>query len=251
MVEGLRLAREALEAGAVPRLVLYDPETLTSSSLGREMLERIRPLEHTFPVSTGVIVAASETRSPAGLVMVFGFPDRVSPTQMGTQPLLPVLDGISDPGNAGTILRTAWAAGLTQVAFAGDAVDPFSGKVVRAGMGAHFHLDILPTSWAALHSHLASFDQVVGAETRSRATIYDLDWNLRTALVIGSEAHGLSPEAKRSVTVSAQVPMSRGVESLNAATVAAIILFHARHERLTGARDAETRISGDETDPGG
>lgn len=151
--------------------------------------------------------------------------DRLAPD------FLLILDGISDGGNAGTILRTAAAAGLHHVVFTGHSVDPYLGKVVRAGMGAHFRIHILEAAWPELTPLLATFDQILGAEARGTSTIYDVDWSPRTAVIVGSEARGISPPGLQSLTGSVRVPMASNVESLNAAAVAAIILFHARHER--------------------
>jgi TrmH family RNA methyltransferase len=233
VLEGLRLVREALDAGIEPTLVLYDP-TLESSELGRQVLDRVRDLPVAFAATPAVITFAAETETPAGLLMVAAEPEPVTLATIHSTPLLLILDHIGDAGNAGTILRTAAAAGLECAAFA-DGVDPYGGKAVRAGMGAHFRLTPVRVSWLELGPELAAFDQVIGASAAASQTIYDVDWSKRTALVIGSEAHGLTLEAKRHLTTTARVPMAGGVESLNASAVAAIILFHAQRAILEAA----------------
>ena len=167
---------------------------------------------------------------PQGIVLVGREPPAPALDEIEAVDFLLILDGLSDPGNAGTILRSAAAAGLSHIVFAGDAVDPFAGKVVRAGMGAHFRLRLLRATWEELAPHLGQF-QVVTAQADAASTIYDIDWSGRTTLVIGSEAHGLSEGAKQAGTLSAAIPMAAGTESLNAAAVASIVLFHARRER--------------------
>jgi len=232
LVEGLRLAREALDAGTQPALILYDPDALDRSELGRRLLHRVAGQAEAFDCTSNVIAAAAETRTPQGLVMVAREPEQPPLSSIDRPDLVLILDGISDAGNAGTILRSAAAAGLDLVVFAGSTVDPFLGKVVRAGMGAHFFLRILRAGWSDLDPHLEGFVQVVGADAAGDRTIYDVAWGPRTALVIGSEAGGLTNDARSRLTATARVPMARGVESLNAAVVASIILFHAMRSLL-------------------
>ena len=234
IVEGLRLAHDAFEAGATPTLILFNRSTLVSTALGRSLLDRIEHLENVFEVSPAVIEAAADTQSPAGLVMVVAEPDRFPPEAASSTDLLLILDGLADAGNAGTILRSAAAAGLRTVVFAGNTVDPYGAKTVRSGMGAHFRIRVLRASWAELASSLTTYEQVLGMSAGAGKTVYDIDWHPSTALIIGSEAHGLSQRALSVVTGIAHIPMSQGVESLNAASVAAITLFEAKRNREFG-----------------
>ena len=231
-VEGLRLAREALLTGQEPLVVLFDPSALESTELGQKTLSMLQSLPRVFAASPEVIGAAAETRTPAGLVMAMPEPDQVDLDALESLRLLLVLDGIADAGNVGTILRSASAVGLTHVVLSGHGADPYSGKVVRAGMGAHFRLKILQNQWPELLPHLAEYSQIVGTVPRGGQTIYEIDWSKQTALLVGSEAHGLSPDAREAATGFAHIPMAPGVESLNAAVVASIALFHAQREIL-------------------
>jgi RNA methyltransferase, TrmH family len=270
LIEGVRLAREALNAGVRPELVLYDPEGLGTSGGSQDLMARVGDLDNAHAATPAVLAAASETRNSQGIVIVAKEPASPALEEIAAVPFLLILDGISDPGNAGAILRSAAAAGLSHVVFAGNTVDPYAGKVVRAGMGAHFRLRLVRAPWDQLEvqgsrfkvqgstievqrstvnvqgatsgiqstrpglsrARLGAF-QIVAAEAGAPTTIYDVDWSRPTALIIGSEAHGLTPGARRAVSLSARIPMALGVESLNAAAVAAIILFHARREQLS------------------
>lgn len=231
-VEGLRLAGEALQAGPEPLVVLFDPSALESTELGQNTLSMLESVPRAFAASPEVIEAAAETRTPAGLVMAMPEPDPVDLSAVEGLTLLLVLDGISDAGNVGTILRSASAVGLTHVVLSGHGADPYSGKVVRAGMGAHFRLKILQTQWPDLLPRLAGYRQIIGTVPRGGQTIYEVDWSQQTALLVGSEAHGLSPDASEAATGFAHIPMVPGVESLNAAVVASIALFHAQRAML-------------------
>lgn len=228
MIEGLRLASEALTAGLEPQLALYDAATLEQSELGQTLLAEIRGRALSFEATAAVIRSAAETDSPAGIILVIPEPSRsLLPLDAGLERLL-VLDNISDPGNAGTILRSAAAAGLTHVVFARQCVDPFLGKVVRSGMGAHFRLQIIEADWADLRPELARFGQVILADAKAEQSIYDVDWTARTALIVGSESHGPSSEAGEAATRGARIPMAPGSESLNVGTATSVILFHWR-----------------------
>jgi TrmH family RNA methyltransferase len=233
LVEGLRLAQEALNSGLHPRLVLYDPRALDATALGREVLTRVRQLDRSFEAAPHVIAAAADTKTPAGLVMALPVPTPPPLEEsLANTPLVLVLDAIADPGNAGTILRSATAAGLTVVIAGPGTVDLFAPKVVRAGMGAHFRLHLYSLDWASIGSALTPFVQIVGASARASQTIYDIDWKQRSALIVGSEAHGLQPAARALLTTTARIPMAPTVESLNAAVATSIILFHARKHAL-------------------
>ncbi len=236
LVEGLRLAEDALDNGAEPSLILFDRTALESSQRGSAILGRIRDLPATFEASAKVISAAAATKTPAGLVMVIPEPDPAPLESIATESLLLILDGIADAGNAGTILRTAAAADVRRVVFAGETVDPFGAKTVRSAMGAHFRLSVLRVRWPELEPVLRGFDQVVGLSAEAGTSIYELGWQARTALVVGSEAHGLGGAALGSLTSVARIPMAAGVESLNAASVAAITLFEARRSCVARLR---------------
>jgi TrmH family RNA methyltransferase len=138
-----------------------------------------------------------------------------------------ILDALSDPGNAGTIARTALAAGAGYVAATEGTVDLFAPKVVRAGMGAHFGLSLYTDlRWEEIRGALPSVT-LVAARADGEDSMYDFVWPERSALVVGSEAHGLSEDAQRAIERTVRIPMKRGVESLNASVAASILMYDA------------------------
>lgn len=174
----------------------------------------------------------SETVTPQGLVAVCDLPDASVPDALARSPrLVAVLVGISDPGNAGTVVRVADAAGAGAVLFAGDTVDSCNGKAVRASTGSVFHLPVarerdVP---AVLAECRAAGLRLVGADGYATS---DLDAaELRgelaepTAWVFGSEAHGLPREVVAELDATLSVPMYGRAESLNLATAAAVCLY--------------------------
>jgi len=149
------------------------------------------------------------------------------------QSLCLICDRISDPGNLGTLLRTSAAANVDAVLLSPDTVEAFNPKVVRAGMGAHFHLPIDSLSWAEIKERTTNLKiYLADAQHGIRTKQYDLvNWVQPCALIISSEADGASDEAKAIAQESVYIPMQRNVESLNAAVAGSIILFEAVRQR--------------------
>lgn len=228
VVEGVRLVEEALNAGLEPSLVFVEPEKLNRSARGRHLLDRVRSFDW-VPVNDSVIRAVSDTQSPQGIVAVFPFVERALPADLGK--LVLVLDGLSDPGNVGTVLRTAEAAGVRGVILAEGCVDPYNPKVLRGAMGAHFRLQLLDgLSWRQIGVLLGDRAAWL-ASAGGGVPYYDVDWTKPSVLVIGSEATGPGAEARRLAAGQITIPMAGGAESLNAAIAAAVILFEALRQQ--------------------
>ena len=188
----------------------------------------------------------SETVTPQGLVAVCVLPQPDLATVAAGHPsLVVVLADIRDPGNAGTIVRTAAAVGADAVILAGDCVDPYNGKSVRASAGAIFHLP--PVRGAGLPQIAAVLGeaglQVLAADGGGPVDLdgLDADGGLAgpTAWVFGNEAHGLSAEASASAHLRVRIPMSARTESLSVGAAAAICLYaSAKAQRAARADDA-------------
>lgn len=230
------LAWAAAGRGRVHELFL----TTDAAARNRELVHAA--VDAGVPVSTVTDKAAaalSETVTPQGLVAVCSLVDVPLATALapGVR-LVAVLHGVADPGNAGTVVRVADAAGADAVVFAGDAVDPHNGKCVRASTGSVFHLPIARARdaeevFAALRGaglRLVAADgyapeDLVTADLRG-------DLAVPTAWVFGSEAHGLPDAVVESLDAALKVPIYGGAESLNLATAAAVCLYaSARAQR--------------------
>jgi TrmH family RNA methyltransferase len=146
--------------------------------------------------------------------------------------LVLVLDRIADPGNMGTLLRTALAAGVEHVFLTTGSVDAYNPKVVRAAMGAHFSL---PITEASIDQILAALGETPfwGTSARKGEIYHQINWLGPVAIAIGSEAHGLDPEFENHFVGHVQIPIREQTESLNAATAAAVILFEIQRQRGT------------------
>ena len=179
-------------------------------------------------VSPAVFGTLSDTVASQGVIAVASIRRVTLPPRAA---LILVLDKIRDPGNLGAILRSAEAAAVSLVVLAPGCVDPWNPKVVRSGMGAHFRLPLVPApSWDAVAQHIG--DRPVWLAAAHRALPYDrVDWTAECALIIGSEAAGLSAEAEALGTGHVTIPMAGPVESLNAAMATTVLLFEAARQR--------------------
>jgi TrmH family RNA methyltransferase len=242
LVEGVRAVEDGLRAGFEPEVVLYNGDLLKRTERGASLIRLLLSHEnasHVLEAGERALEAASDTQHPQGVVAAFRMVEWPLPQPREIPPLLLVCDAIQDPGNLGTILRAAEAAGVHAVWLSPGCVDPYNPKVVRAAMGAHFRLPIFEEStWAVLPAQLASLHSSeirLFAADAGAAKPYDaVDWTQPSSLIVSNEAHGLSREARRLAEQHSgliSIPMAGGTESLNAAMSAAIILFEAARQR--------------------
>jgi len=186
-----------------------------------------------YLVPPAILDKISETVSPQSIVAVVAAPQLPLPAAAA---LSLVLDGVRDPGNAGTLLRTAAAAAVDQVLFGPGCVDPFNGKVMRAAMGAHFRVPLRTLeNWDALGTLLSAGQSLYLASAQGDLRYDEVDWSRPSALVLGSEAHGASPQLRAGAATVA-IPMAAATESLNVAAAGAAILFEAARQRRTARR---------------
>lgn len=225
VVEGVRLAEEALAEGFQPDLVLFTEEI---SQRGRQIVDRYTSLGvEVLPVAPQVMRAASDTQTPQGILAVLPIPESKLPVDLN---FILIPDGVRDPGNLGTLLRTALAAGTDAVMLPSGGVDPFSPKVVRAGMGAHFKLPILSLDWETIGTHLAG-RSIFLADSAGGEPYFEAGFETPLALIIGGEAQGPGSQASRLATHRVHIPMPGKAESLNAAIAGAILMFEIVRQR--------------------
>jgi TrmH family RNA methyltransferase len=231
VVEGTRLVGEMIRAGVRPALVLYT-EAWAASDSGKGFFAALATAEEgSWLVSESVFSACADTEAPQGVLAV------VPSTQLdpGPGPIL-IVDRLRDPGNLGTILRSAEAAGVGLVVLAPGTVDVYNPKVVRSAMGAHFRLPFATTDWPDIAGRVA--DCAVWLADAAGDVTYDaVDWRVPSALIVGGEAAGAGRQAVSLATGRVCIPMAGETESLNAAMAATVILFEmARQRRLGGKR---------------
>lgn len=226
VVEGVRLVEEAVNSNWGFRFVLFD-ETLNER--GRSQVEGLmsRGIE-CEEVTASVMKSISETETPQGILAVlneFRLPIPESPNFI----LIP--DQIRDPGNLGTLLRTAAAAGVQAVLLPPETTDAFAPKVVRSGMGAHFHLPIHSMSWDEIGKAVKLEGLKVLIADMDGQPCWETDLRQPLALIIGSEAEGASESARKLADGKISIPMSGSIESLNAGVAGSVLMFEVIRQR--------------------
>jgi RNA methyltransferase, TrmH family len=180
-------------------------------------------------VGERVARALSDTVHPQGVTAVVDLPTaQLEDVLRADVRLVVVLDGVADPGNAGTVVRTAAAAGADAVIFCRDSVDPYGAKCVRATAGALLHIPVVTEAEPAdAIARLRERGVQVLATSVDGTDVFDLSDELRrpTVWLFGGEAHGLSPDVQVTADRTVRVPMTSRVESLNLAAAAAICLY--------------------------
>lgn len=237
LAEGPQAVREALgRPGAVRQLYATAGALARHADLAAAAAAAGVPVAE---ITDRAASALSETASPQGLVAVCATLDVPLGTALAGAPaLVAVLADIRDPGNAGTVLRSADAAGADAVVLAGDSVDPYNGKAVRASAGSLFHLPVVRGAAlpAAIAAARAAGLTVLAAAGSGEADLDELADTGRlaapTAWVFGNEARGLPAEAGGLADARVRIPISPRAESLNLAAAAAVCLFaSARAQR--------------------
>ena len=256
-VEGVRLVEEALRSGCVIDAVLF-------SESGERHHERLAPVidrpEIAIPIlrtTDRLFEGVADTEHPQGVAALVrprpaSFDELLKTPEGACSPLLVVLAGVQDPGNVGTIIRTASAFGATGAATAASGqsgtASPYSPKALRASAGAALHLPIvagmsLPILLTQLRvagvrtlasvAH-ASSDGGGDADADANDAVlapWDLDWCQPVALLVGNEGAGLPREVEQSADARIRIPMASGIESLNAAAAAAVLFYEAARQR--------------------
>jgi RNA methyltransferase, TrmH family len=227
VVEGVRLMEEALAASWPIRFVLYTDQV---SERGRDLIGKLQDNKaEVEQVDTKLMTSLSETETSQGMLAVLD--DSQLPIPESPNFLL-IPDSIRDPGNLGTLLRTANAAGVQAVLLPPESVDAFAPKVVRAGMGAHFRLPIRSMSWDDIREHARGL-QVYLADVQG-VSYWEADLKSPLALIVGSEAEGAGEAARKLATALVSIPMRGQTESLNAAAAGSVLMFEVLRQRSAG-----------------
>ena len=271
-VEGPRLVEEALRSACPIRSVLFSESGQRHRARLARYLDRAEVSIPILQTTDRLFEGIADTEHPQGVAALvnprtFSFDDISQPSASGAAPLIVVLAGVQDPGNVGTVLRTAAAFGSTAAVTAASGLSgtasPFSPKALRASAGAALHLPILAgmslpivlaqfravgirTLASSSHeiepvgSPLSGFEPSSSRHSSSATRHFplapwELDWRQPVALLIGNEGQGLPEEVERSADARIRIPMSPGVESLNAAAAAAVLFYEAARQRSSPA----------------
>lgn len=232
VVEGVRAVDDILAAGMGPRLILVredlDPADIPTAPDGtviRIVERRIFDDLTEVPHPQGILAIVPMLESPS-------LPD----ADRQPAPLVIVADGIRDPGNLGTLLRSAAGAGVDHVVIGPESVDPYHPRAVRAAMGAHVRVPFSLQSWESMAAILRKYG-VVAVGDADGDTDYDaVDWRQPAVIIVGGEAFGPTAEAWDLATTLVQIPLAGDVESLNAGVAGSLLMFEAARQRRLANR---------------
>lgn len=221
IAEGEKLCRELLESNyQTEYIVVRTPITPAIQTIAHEF--SLRGIEM-YEANDHVFGQISDAHSPQGILAVVHYPQ----SQETITERIIILDGIADPGNAGTIIRTADWFGFDTVLFTGNSVHRFNPKTVRATMGSLWRVNLLQTDDAEqfISEHLVDYT-LYGASLRAERLLSDCIPNGKYGIVFGSESHGISPETRALLTHEYSIPAAGTAESLNVSVAAGISLYH-------------------------
>jgi len=234
VVDGIKNVREALAADVVIRGVFVETGALFDARVDECVsIAQARGLD-VWEVEEATLVRVTSTKSSQGIAAVAdGRPGTLGDLPSDADFVLVGVD-INDPGNAGTMMRSAVAAGANAVVLAGDCVDPTNPKTIRASAGAFFKVPIIvhddvDEALSALTGHGL---RLLGAAGEAASGCNEIDLREPVALVLGSEAHGLSDTARAALDIEVRIPMPGPVESLNVAMAGAILAYEVTRQRL-------------------
>ncbi len=234
-VEGVRLAEELVAAGWPAEICLFTAAAAQNKRAARIIDSLAGARCRLAQVPDALYAKITDTQEPQGLMLIAPArqPAVAAVTAGPRPPLIAVLDGISDPGNAGAVIRTADAVGCSGVVLLKGCVDLYAGKTVRATMGSLFHLPVVAgITDEKLAAVLAAAAIPLVATAADGATDYTAaDFSGPVAIVFGSEARGVGDRLLARAAARIAIPIYGRAESLNVATAAAVILYEAARQR--------------------
>ena len=222
--EGLRCALEGIKSGADLRQIAVS-ESFSKSAGMDELRASIKDFTGRADVFTdGLFASMCGTETPQGIIGIFEIP---KPSAVTGESVI-LLENVQDPGNVGTVIRTADAAGFDAVICGKGCVDPFNPKAVRSAVGSVFHVPVIRSDKSAAGEALllkkAGYT-LYAAHPRDGRSCFDEEFSGKTAIVIGNAANGLSEEMLEACDVCLTIPMPGRAESLNASVAAALLIY--------------------------
>ncbi|GIQ68397.1 RNA methyltransferase [Xylanibacillus composti] len=230
LAEGIHLVQEAMRGGAVFDCVLYSLERGWPQELDTDGLADDVAL---VGVSEAVLAKVTDAMTPQPVVAILNKP-RMDQNELllHGRALAVAVDGVQDPGNLGTIIRSADAAGARAVILGKGTVDPFSPKTVRSTMGSLFHLPVVEADLLDLLPKAREAGvQVIGTDMRAAESCYELDLKADTWFVLGNEGSGMSAAVAALCSAQTYIPMEGQAESLNVAMAATVLLYESLRQR--------------------
>ena len=229
--EGRRLLSET-PAGLLSQVFVSESFAYGDTEADDRLHGLLKDYDNVVEVSDAVFAEISDTRHSQGIAALVKCPVYAMQDLMGEKPLILILENVQGPGNLGTMIRTALGAGATGIVMTDGCVDIFSPKVVRATMGAIYRMPYYRVrDVVSLHDDMKDQVRFFAASLHGQKSYDRCDYTGGTAFLIGNEGNGLTDEAIAVCDEEMQIPMENGLESLNAAMAAGILMYEAHRQR--------------------
>jgi len=234
LVEGVRAVQEATTSGWEVTSIFFD-DSIPAAKIATMVKNSVVPCYH---VSHVIIERIADTKNPQGIVAIIKARKDKLADLAEQKGLILVLDEVRDPGNVGTIIRAADAAGAAGVILLNACADLYSPKVVRSAMGSIFHVPIITDVEKKSFCEWCSREkwELWVTSLDNGVNIYEIDWTEKVAVVMGNEANGASEEMLRAAKKNVYIPMGGKAESLNVAIAAGVFLFEGVHKQALATK---------------
>lgn len=223
VVEGVRAVEDVLSAGIVPHSIILRDDSTFPIPVGIETDIRY--------AKGNVFDSLTEVANPQGVLAVVPMINEPALPDASSNPLIVILDGVRDPGNMGTLFRSAAGAGVDHLIIGPESVDPYHPKSVRAAMGAHLRVPFSQLDLDTITDYLSDFPVIAVADAGGKALYDSVSWHTASAMIIGGEAFGPSSAAREAANAIVSIPLANGVESLNAGVAGSLLMFEAARQR--------------------
>lgn len=235
LIEGIRFVDEAIrEKVEIVRVLIS--EKLLEVKGGKEILGRIKAGHYeTFTLSDKLIRELSDTENPQGILAVVSMRSYELCDIIADNSFIIVIDSLQDPGNMGTIVRTADAAGATGIVFSKGCVDLYNPKVLRSTMGSIFHIPLYFSNnlTETIDTLKAKKIKTYAAHLKGEQHYFNINMRDSVALIIGNEANGISDEVSLHADALVKIPMPGKSESLNASVAASLLMYEVVRQRMS------------------
>lgn len=223
VVEGVRAVDDVFAAGIEPDMVVLREDS--DYEVPEAMATNVRR------VTSEVFNQLTDVAHPQGVLAVVPMLPEAPLPGVATNPFVVVVDGVRDPGNMGTLFRSAAGAGVDHLVIGPESVDPYHPKSVRAAMGAHLRIPFSQANSEEIARYSHDFPVIALADATGNALYDSVNWHQACVLIIGGEAFGPTATSRDIANVIVSIPLANGVESLNAGVAGSLLMFEAARQR--------------------
>lgn len=232
LIEGIKLIKEAVEEKAKIKLIVVCEESIEDGDIDQKLLYEIAKYDCIY-VNKKIFSILTDVQNPQGILAVIEKKNNEEDINY-KEDIIVILDGIQDPGNLGTILRTIDSVGLSQVIVSKETADSYNPKVVRSTMGAIFRVNVIESKdlLQTLKNLKKHKYKIMATSLETNNSIYDVEYN-KKVIVIGNEANGVSKNVLEYADEKIKIPMLGKTESLNASVATSIILYEYVRRKIS------------------